>query len=115
MMEAARPDLVVLDSVMPGVGGEQVVRHMRESESLADVPVVIVSGQDWIDPRLTVGDTVIMKSGRPISLSEGIECIRGVLSGLAKRAPLEPEDDLQAREAAPVAQASVELPGPRAR
>lgn len=38
-----RPDLAVLDLNLPKNGGLQVLRAIRESKGLADVPVVIVS------------------------------------------------------------------------
>jgi PAS domain S-box-containing protein len=38
-----RPDLIVLDTVMPVMGGIEVLRHIRASEPLRDVPVIAVS------------------------------------------------------------------------
>ncbi|MCA1840516.1 MAG: response regulator transcription factor [Actinomycetota bacterium] len=40
-----RPDLVILDLMLPGVDGEAVVRGMWASPSLVDVPVVVVSAK----------------------------------------------------------------------
>lgn len=37
------PDLILLDAVMPRVGGRQMVTVFREDPSLVDVPIVIVS------------------------------------------------------------------------
>ncbi len=39
-----RPDLVVLDIVMPGIGGLEVCRRIREQSILDDSAIVVVSG-----------------------------------------------------------------------
>jgi adenylate cyclase len=40
---ARRPALVVLDILLPGIDGWEVLRQLRSDPALADVPVVIVS------------------------------------------------------------------------
>jgi CheY-like chemotaxis protein len=40
---ARRPALVVLDIVLPGIDGWEVLRQLRDDPALADVPVVVVS------------------------------------------------------------------------
>ena len=43
-INAQRPDLVLLDVMMPGHTGLSLYRAMRESEATKDIPVVIISG-----------------------------------------------------------------------
>ena len=43
IMGQERPDLVVLDYMMPVLNGGDVLRQMREQPTLADVPVIMVS------------------------------------------------------------------------
>lgn len=38
-----RPDLVILDLEMPGMGGEDVFRQLRAHGAAADIPVVFLS------------------------------------------------------------------------
>jgi len=38
-----RPDLIVLDLLMPKMGGMEVLRHLREDEYGRSIPVIIVS------------------------------------------------------------------------
>jgi class 3 adenylate cyclase len=48
-MLAARPfDLVLLDMLMPGMGGVEVLRRLKADPALRDVPVIIVSALDEI-------------------------------------------------------------------
>jgi PAS domain S-box-containing protein len=43
MARAQRPDLVLLDLLLPGIDGYEVLRRLRADPALADVPVVAVS------------------------------------------------------------------------
>src|SRR5262245_33469587 len=43
MAAARRPALVVLDIVLPGIDGWEVLHRLRNDPKLADVPVVVVS------------------------------------------------------------------------
>jgi two-component system phosphate regulon response regulator PhoB len=39
------PDLILLDRNMPGMSGDEVLRAFRAESSLAEVPVLILSGE----------------------------------------------------------------------
>jgi DNA-binding response OmpR family regulator len=41
--EAERPDLILLDVIMPRMSGFEACRLMRDSEALKDVPIVMVT------------------------------------------------------------------------
>jgi CheY-like chemotaxis protein len=43
LAEGARPDLVLLDVMMPGGSGLSVIERLRSTPGLTDVPVVVVS------------------------------------------------------------------------
>ena len=49
---ARRPDLVVADVEMPGLGGFDLVRQLRADSSLSSIPVLLVSGQAGEDSRV---------------------------------------------------------------
>src|SRR5437762_4471436 len=40
-----RPALVLLDRHMPGMSGEEVIRALRDDDGLAQLPILIVSGE----------------------------------------------------------------------
>ena len=48
-LEGDRPDVVVLDLVLPAVGGHDVYRELRAHPDTCDIPVVIVTGTDARD------------------------------------------------------------------
>jgi len=65
-MERERPDLVLLDLMMPGMSGVEVLEAMRERELTRDVPVIVLTaqtltGQDMA--RLQRGVAAVMGKG----------------------------------------------------
>ncbi len=50
-IEKARPDLIILDLILPDINGEQLLEMVRQRSETRDVPVVIVSAKD-LDPAL---------------------------------------------------------------
>jgi DNA-binding response OmpR family regulator len=43
ILENAKPSLIWLDILLPGINGLDVLNHVRSKKELADIPVVIVS------------------------------------------------------------------------
>lgn len=44
--EMPRPDLILLDLNMPGMGGKEFLRQIKEDESMKMIPVVILTSSD---------------------------------------------------------------------
>lgn len=44
------PDLIVTDVLMPGPGGLQTLRELKENSQTAKIPVIVVSG---VDPNVS--------------------------------------------------------------
>ena len=42
-LDAEKPDLVVLDAMLPNVSGYSVCQHIRETEALSDLKVLMIS------------------------------------------------------------------------
>jgi DNA-binding response OmpR family regulator len=76
--EAARPELVVLDVMMPGLSGIDVLRKIRESEA-ADVPVLLLSAKSRdsdVDTGFAVGATdYVVKPFSPRELMHRVNAI----------------------------------------
>ena len=45
LIRAEQPDLVLLDLMMPDVGGWQVYRQMKADEALRQIPVIVVTAR----------------------------------------------------------------------
>lgn len=73
--EFAKPDLMILDLMMPDVDGERVIEQMRQDPVLAAIPVLVVSGKYEAFDRLKdlLGDdNVFTKPFEPTRLLDRI-------------------------------------------
>ena len=88
--ETFRPDLIVLDVMMPGIDGFEVVRRLRKEEQR--MPVLFLTAKDSTEDKITGltlgGDDYITK---PFSLEEVIARIRAVLRRASASAAATPE------------------------
>ncbi len=106
-----RPDLILLDIIMPKMGGFEMLEEMQKDESISDIPVIVVSNsgqpveidrarklgaKDWLvktefDPQEVI-DKVVSQIGKEESshLEEtaGEEVTR-------EDTPLNPEEERQ--------------------
>lgn len=58
LAQTNRPDLILLDLIMPGMDGFEVLSELRKDPSLAELPVIILSNlgqQDDIDKAKKLG------------------------------------------------------------
>lgn len=71
------PDLVVLDIMMPGMGGYEVCRHLRADERTQSIPIIFLSAKDSLcdrDQGLELGaNAYITKPFGPRRLMDEIE------------------------------------------
>jgi len=77
MMTEEKPDLVLLDIMMPEISGLDILRQMRKDPTLANVPVVVVSAKSMpadIRNGLEAGaSTYLTKPVGFLELKEAVE------------------------------------------
>ena len=73
-----KPDLMLLDLGLPRLSGVQVLRAIRQQPRLADLPVVVVSGQlDLLNAADEIAADVICP--KPCEPEELLRAVRSVL------------------------------------
>jgi len=95
MISSERPDVVLLDLVMPEVSGFEILKRMRNSETLRHIPVIILTSSTDADTKLMaleLGATDFL--GKPFDPSELALRLRNTLSAKAYRDRLENYDSV---------------------
>lgn len=78
------PDILLLDVVMPGLDGGDVLREIRSIPELADVPALMVTAlvsnmEISTDEVVTTGDCVMLP--KPVKLAKLIDTMEQLLAG----------------------------------
>ncbi|GHJ59918.1 hypothetical protein NOK12_24360 [Nocardioides sp. OK12] len=77
--QAARPDLAVLDVMMPGVSGLEAIRAIRADPELADLPVILLTAraqESDVESGFDSGaDDYITKPFSPRELAARVEAL----------------------------------------
>ena len=85
MMSANKPDVVILDIMMPETSGLDILRQMRRDPALAGVPVVVVSAKSMpadIKNGMEAGaSTYLTKPVGFLELKEAVEKAMGIQAG----------------------------------
>ena len=70
-----RPDVVILDMMMPRRSGLEVLTALREDEELADTPVIVLTAQPATrEQALSAGaDVVMVKPFEPEQITAAVE------------------------------------------
>jgi DNA-binding response OmpR family regulator len=78
---AQRPSLILLDVMMPDLGGIRVLEELHQDPALADVPVVVVTGKLEAIPALAdeLGEDSVF--AKPFSVSDLLARVAAVTGG----------------------------------
>lgn len=82
-----RVDLVLLDMVMPELGGMDVLIAMKREPALAEIPVIVISGQATEETSPKSGLFLQVYRPQDTSLSEVLTCLKALAAGLPPRDP----------------------------
>ncbi len=78
LLETKRPDAVFLDLVMPDLSGEELLRRMRDTAALRDIPVVLVTAHGLEEEAITAEFLGISRQDG-LSVRELMRCLRTTL------------------------------------
>jgi len=81
VVRSRRPDLVLLDLVMPGIDGYAVLNCMREDPRLCDIPIIVITAQTRTPEkeRLLGRKTICISTEAGLANQEAINYLRGIL------------------------------------
>ena len=81
-----RPDLLLLDLLMPEMDGHAFLQHWRADPALCEVPVIIVSAASEEDHDLVIGELVEIRRDGGLSVADLMGIVRGSLDRLVPSA-----------------------------
>ena len=88
------PELVVLDVMLPGMDGLELLRRMKASPALRDIPVVMATAKDAeYDKIQGLDQGADYYLTKPFGVMELVSCVRAVL----RRARPQAKDDAALR------------------
>jgi len=63
ILREIKPDILVTDLLLPSVSGGDLIRHVRSTVELAQIPIVVISayGDHYESDALAVGANVVLK------------------------------------------------------
>ena len=75
LVRSVRPDVVILDMMMPRLSGLEVLSEMRQEEDLADTRVIVLTAQPGTrEQALRAGaDIVMVKPFEPEQIAAAVE------------------------------------------
>jgi CheY-like chemotaxis protein len=82
-MRAARPDLVLIDLLMPRTGGLAVLERMKQDPALAAIPVVAVSAHGAVEAvSASAGRALVVLEHEPPPVGRLVRLAHAVLDAL---------------------------------
>ena len=77
LLMSQQVDIVVTDAIMPNLNGYELCRFIRSSESLAHLPIILLSA---LDPRNTEADQVDEFLPKPVSPEDFLASLARLLA-----------------------------------
>ena len=80
-IDRRRPDLIVLDVMMPGISGSEMLDQIKSNPRLTAIPVIMLTGRtsddDLIESYRSGADYYITKPLKPSELLYGVSLVLG--------------------------------------
>ncbi len=79
LMRHYRPDLILLDLVMPDLDGFQTIEHIRADPAWQHIPIVVISAQEEIDQQQALAGTLTVAKAGGLKPGEIVRWLRNVV------------------------------------
>jgi CheY-like chemotaxis protein len=83
LLKQRKPDVMVLDLIMPGLDGFQVLRQKDQDPVIRDIPVIVVSSRDPSGEPIESDSLSVIRSGG-FTLHHLLSCIQRVSEVLSE-------------------------------
>lgn len=76
------PDLILLDLVLPGAGGVEILGRLKQVSGMEEAPVIMVSAQEQLAGELALGTTLSLLKPEGLRLDEVCRAIEALVQSL---------------------------------
>jgi putative two-component system response regulator len=76
---SARPDIIVLDVMMPGLTGWETCARIKSNPTTADIPVILLTGVDDVDLTQHAFAVAADAVNKPCSADRLLECVQAAV------------------------------------
>lgn len=114
-LQSNRPDLLLLDQILPGKTGVEAVREVRASQNFGRLPIIMVTGLSGEDDKVNAldlgADDYVTKPFYPKELAARIKALarRTDLANLDQKAEAQVVTGVAAKEGSRIAHDSVDI------
>jgi len=77
LMRERQPDVVLIDLIMPGMDGFQLLQQKNQDNALRHIPAIVISSRDPIGEAVISDGVVVARAGR-LSARDLLACIQSV-------------------------------------
>ena len=86
LLRERRPDVLLLDLILPGMDGFQVLREKNDDPAVRDIPVIVISSRDPVGEPVASDSLTVTRSGG-LSVRDLAACVEAISSVLTPAAP----------------------------
>ena len=84
-IKTRKPDLILMDIMMPGISGAEAVKNMKKDPDLKNIPVIFLTGlissaeEDLEKSGIKIDGMAYKTLGKPYEIDQLLELVRGTL------------------------------------
>ncbi len=101
LLRARRPDVVLLDLLMPEVSGYDLLVEIRSDETLSGIPVIIMSARGVEDETAPLQGDFYLTRGQGFAPGQVVEVIQALLPVVTRQGAVDPPVDPTSDERRP--------------
>jgi len=72
-------DVVITDAIMPNLSGQELARVLRQNPKLANIPIVLLTGQQNRQAATTIDESIDAFLIKPVKTDELTKCLTRLL------------------------------------
>ena len=78
-IESERPNLVILDLMLPGIDGYKVCNRIKKNEELKDIPIIILSAREFENENIEEKILADMLMQKPFNTEKLLKAIDNLI------------------------------------